>query len=202
VSSAKISFAGHNIASSLPYAGEDSFPWLAKIPWADVGHQDYAKHLYRSTFSGFVVELHQLGEAQRCDKFDREAEGPVVVVGDVWDTCPPWGGQSRGWLIATPSADFARINYSYDKRSPQQITTLYRAEWLAGKAAPGVRDEDNIFYWRPELCFDGLCVQTHAARRPTWDGFRLYYPKKNQVISVRWQSPAASTVFRRREKSL
>jgi hypothetical protein len=69
------------------------------------------------------------------------------------------------------------------------------------KGAPGIRDEDQIFYWRPQLCFDGLCVQTHAARRPVWDGFRLYYPRKNQVVAVRWQSPAVSTAFRRREKS-
>jgi len=201
VTSAKISFAGRKAVEPLPFAGEDAFPWLATIPWAEVGHQDYAKHLYRSTFSGFEVELHQLGEAQRCSKFDRESEGPLVVTGDVWDSCPPWGGQSQGWLVATPNAGFTRIDYSYDKRSTQQITTLYRAEWLADKGAPGVRDEDKIFYWQPQLCFDGLCVQTHAARRPTWDGFRLYYPKKNQVISVRWKSPAVSTVFRRREKS-
>ena len=201
VTSAKVSFAGRNAEAPLPFAGEDAFPWLATIPWAEIGHQDYAKHLYRSTFSGFEVELHQLGEAQRCHKFDSEAEGPLVVVGDVWDSCPPWGGQGRGWLIAAPNADFTRVDYSYDRRSPQQIATLYRASWLSDKGAPGVRDEDRIFYWQPELCFDGLCVQTHAARRPTWDGFRLYYPKKNQVVSVRWKSPAVSTVFRRREKS-
>jgi len=201
VTSARVSFAGRKAVQPLPFAGEDGFPWLATIPWAEVGKPDYSTHLHRSTFSGFEVELHQLGEAQRCSKFDREAEGPVVVVGDVWDTCPPWGGQRQGWLTATPNAGFTRLDYSYERRSQQHITTLYRASWLSDKGAPGVRDEDQIFYWQPELCFDGLCVRTHAARRPLWDGFRLYYPRKNQVITVRWKSPAVATVFRRREKS-
>lgn len=201
VMSAKLSFAGRKTDEPLPFAGENAFPWLAKIPWAEIGKPDYAKHLHLSTFSGFEVRLHQLGEAQRCNKFDREAEGPILVTGDVWDSCPPWGGEGLGWLVATPAKDFGRIDYSYGARSAQHIMTLFRANWLADKGAPGVRDEDQIFYWRPALCFDGLCVQTEAARRPVWDGFRLYYPRKNQVIAVRWQSPAVSTVFRRREKS-
>ena len=36
-------------------------------------------------------------------------------------------------------------------------------------------------------------------RQVVWEGFRLYYPKKNQVISVRWKSPAVATSFRRRD---
>lgn len=201
VISAKLSFVGRNIDDPFPFAGEDAFPWLGRIPWADVGKPDYAAHLHLSTFSGFEVQLHQLVEAQRCAKFDPDAEGPILVEGDVWDSCPPWGGKGLGWLVATPHADFNRVDYAYDKRSDRQIATLYRANWLAEKGAPGVKDEDSIFYWRPELCFDGLCVRSQAARRPTWDGFRLYYPRKNQVIAVRWQSPAVSTIFRRRAKS-
>ncbi|TPQ29738.1 hypothetical protein C2U70_28195 [Bradyrhizobium guangdongense] len=201
VVSARLSFAGRNVGEPLPFAGEDAFPWLGRIPWADVGKPDYATHLHRSTFSGFEVQLHQLGEAQRCAKFDRDAEGPILVEGDVWDACPPWSGPGLGWLVATPGSGFSRIDYAYGQRSTLHVATLYRATWLSEKGAPGVKDEDSIFYWRPELCFDGLCVRGQAARRPTWDGFRLYYPRKNQVITVRWQSPAVSTIFRRRAKS-
>jgi hypothetical protein len=62
-----------------------------------------------------------------------------------------------------------------------------------------VRDE-NDFYWRPQLCFDGFCVNAGAAPRTVWDGFRIYYPKKNQVISARWKSFAVSDSFRLRER--
>src|SRR4051794_19256243 len=58
VTSAKVSFSGRKIAEPLPFAGEDAFPWLATIPWAEVGNQNYSTHLHRSTFSGFEVELY------------------------------------------------------------------------------------------------------------------------------------------------
>jgi hypothetical protein len=195
---AKLSFAGRSSAE-LPFAGEDAFPWLKTVPWHPVGHEDYGKDLYLSTFSGFEVKLYQLVEKLRCEKFDREADGPILVVGDVWDTCPPWGsGGDLGWLTAQPNADFSRIDYSYDRHSPHHIATLHRTGWLQQKGARGVRDE-NDFYWQPVICVDGFCATTHAARRVVWEGFRLYYPRKNQVISVRWQSPAVSGTFRRRD---
>lgn len=200
VTEAKLAFAGRSSETPVPFAAEDAFPWLAAAPWAAVGKPDYAEHLHRSTFSGFEVSLNQLAETQRCNKFDKDVEGPVLVAGDVWDSCPPWGGENLGWLVAKPSADFSRIDYAYADRSLQHVSTLHRASWLAGKGAPGVR-EGNDFYWQPELCFDGFCVRAQAARRSTWEGFRLYYPRQNQVIAVRWKSPAVSNLFRRRDRA-
>ena len=186
VTEAKLVVTERNPTTPLPDSFGDAFPWYKNTPRADVGSPDYAVHDHKSRFSGFIVELNQIGEQHRCDKFDREAEGPLLVEGDRWDTCPPWGGQSLGWLVARPSADLSRIDYSYNEHSTGKIATHYRATWLEARGAPGANEGENYFFWRPALCFDGQCFATHADRRGIWPGFRLYYPKKNQVIAVKW----------------
>jgi hypothetical protein len=171
----------------LPNLYADAFPWQKNNPPAPVSSPDYMVQDRKRRFSGFIVRLNQLGENQRCDKFDREAEGPILVEGDSWDKCPPWNADNLGWLIARPNANLSRIDYSYNERSMDKIATHYRATWLEASGAPGANEGENYFFWRPTLCFDGQCFTTHGARRTNWSGFRLYYPKKNQVISVEWE---------------
>jgi len=186
ITDAKLVIAERKPKAPLPDLYGDAFPWYRNTPRGNVGTPEYGLHDFRSRFSGFIVRLNQLDEKQRCNKFDREAEGPLLVEGDRWDTCPPWGGENLGWLIARPNADLSRIDYSYNERSLEKIATHYRATWLEARGAPGANKVDDYFFWQPKLCFDGQCFATHAARHSAWAGFRLYYPKKNEVISVEW----------------
>jgi hypothetical protein len=186
VTEAKLAITELNPTTPRPDLVAAAFPWHKNTPSVPVGSQDYELYDHKRRFSGFIVGLDQLPEHLRCNKFDREAEGPLLVEGDRWDSCPPWGGRDLGWLVARPSADLSRIDYSYNERSPDKIATHYRATWLEARGAPGAKKVDSYFFWQPKLCFDGQCFSTHAARHSIWAGFRLYYPKKNQVISVEW----------------
>jgi hypothetical protein len=201
VREAGVSFLEWKPTSPLPFPMADSFPWFRDTPYAEVGSPDYGKGHFFGAFSGFESKLVQLSEQARCQKFDRDAEGPILVVGDKWDTCPPWGGENLGWLVATLAADHRRIGYSVTARNPDRVGTFYRARALAALGAPGESSDDGGFFWRPQLCFDGRCFDTHAARRSTWEGFRLYFPKKNQVIAAEWKNIAVLDTFFRPSKS-
>ena len=184
---AKLVVVERKPTTPLPDTFRDAFPWHKNTPSAPVGSQEYSVQDPKRRFSGFIVSLDQLADHQRCDQFDRESEGPVLVTTDRWDKCLPWGGSDMGWLIARPNADLSQIDYSYAERSNEKIATQYRATWLKERGVPGaVEGDEGYFFWRPKICIDGRCFATHAARRSTWEGFRLYYPKKNQVITVEW----------------
>ncbi|MCX7310514.1 MAG: hypothetical protein NTV56_02055 [Alphaproteobacteria bacterium] len=185
---AKLTVTERNAATPLPDTYSDAFPWYRNTPRAAVGSQDYTLHDPKSRFSGFVVSLDQLVEKQRCDKFDREAEGPVLVTTDRWDSCLPWGGSDMGWLVAHPNTDLSQIDYSYGDRSSDKIGTRYRATWLQERGVKGAVEGEGYFYWRPVICIDARCFATHPARQSTWEGFRLYYPKKNHVLTVEWKN--------------
>jgi hypothetical protein len=187
VTEAKLVIVERKPATPLPDGYGDAFPWYKKTPRGAVGTPEYSLHDHASRFSGFIVGLSQLGEKQRCEKFDRESEGPILVTTDRWDDCLPWGGSNMGWLVAKPNADLSQIDYSYNERSTDMIATQYRATWLEVRGAPGANEGENYFFWRPKICIDGQCFATQAARRSTWEGFRLYYPKKNQVVTVEWK---------------
>jgi hypothetical protein len=136
VAEAKLVIAERKPKTPLPDTFGDAFPWYKNTPRGNVGTPDYQLHDHKSRFSGFVVGLSQLGEKQRCAKFDSEDEGPILVTTDRWDECLPWGGSDMGWLIARPNADLSRIDYSYGERSTDKIATRYRATWRAARPGP------------------------------------------------------------------
>jgi hypothetical protein len=97
----KLAITERKPATPLPDTYGDAFPWYKNTPRGEVGTPEYSLHDHAGRFSGFVVGLHQLGETQRCPKFDREDDGPILVTADRW-TSACLLGAARTWDGSSP----------------------------------------------------------------------------------------------------
>jgi hypothetical protein len=189
--------------TELPYRLEETFVGLHQVPWARLGTPLYGVRFHLTNFQGFRMKVVQLRAP--CEGLDPQAEGAVMV--PLNKPCAPFG-DTLGWLVGQPNADFSELTHAMRNLSPVRVATLYRETKLR-EIAPGKRrsvafitaesNEVSYFYWTPRLCFDGFCFKPEPSEFGLWPKYQLYYPKQNRLVTVEPEGVQAANSIRRRD---